>query len=155
MHCRNKTEKEYSFGNLQTCSKNVKTATPHDHIGRLPLTLNLSGQSKATYVDQKVTAARGLEELVLLPPWGCGAFTRRRSIGLVPRRQDRLRWRLFRPIRLKNCSEKWIAKVLALRLQKESAKLIDGHRTGFLRGRTMSIAESFIHAVELTQLYLS
>lgn len=33
-------------------------------------------------------------------------------------------------------------------LQKESVKLINGHQT-------ISIAESFIHAVELTQLYLS
>lgn len=38
---------------------------------------------------------------------------------------------------------------MTVRLQKVTKNLVDGHQTGFLQGR--SIAESFIHAVELSQ----
>jgi len=64
-------------------------------------------------------------------------------------RRNLVLWHAFRPISLQNCSVKLIAKVLTARLQKVILKLIDGHQTGFLQGR--SISESFVHTVELVQ----
>jgi hypothetical protein len=69
---------------------------------------------------------------------------------LIPKKAGAVAVDAFRPICLQNTTVKVIAKVLTLRLQKEISTLVDDHQTGFLQGR--SIAESFIHAVELTQL---
>ena len=69
---------------------------------------------------------------------------------LLPKKTNAVTVDAFRPICLQNCSVKIIAKILTLQLQQEISKLIDGHQTGFIQGR--SIAESFVHAVELTQL---
>jgi hypothetical protein len=68
---------------------------------------------------------------------------------LIPKKADAVAVDAFRPISLQNCSIKIIAKILTQRLQRMIAKLIDGHQTGFMQGR--SISESFVHAVELIQ----
>jgi hypothetical protein len=90
----------------------------------------------------------------LLEKFHCGqldlARINRSYMVLIPKKQDAAIVDAFRPICLQNCSVKIIAKILTMRLQREIPRLIDGHQTGFLQGR--SIAESFIHAVELTQL---
>jgi hypothetical protein len=68
---------------------------------------------------------------------------------LIPKKAGAVAVDAFRPICLQNCSVKLIAKILTIRLQREISGLVDSHQTGFLQGR--SIAESFVHAVELIQ----
>lgn len=70
---------------------------------------------------------------------------------LIPKKAMAVAVDAFRPICLQNCSVKLIAKILTIRLQREISGLVDSHQTGFLQGR--SIAESFVHAVELIQHY--
>jgi hypothetical protein len=69
---------------------------------------------------------------------------------LIPKKPGALAVDAFRPICLQNCTLKILAKVLTSRLQREIPTLIDLNQTSFIKGR--SIAETFIHAIELVQI---
>lgn len=71
-------------------------------------------------------------------------------MALIPKKPGACSVDAFRPIVLKNCSIKILAKVLTRRRQQLIYELIDLNQTGFIKGR--SISEGFVFAVELVQL---
>lgn len=68
-------------------------------------------------------------------------------LTLIPKVDDAIDMKMFRPISLLNCSLKIFSKVLTIRLEKVSHRLVAKEQSAFIRGRF--ILESVVIAHEL------
>jgi hypothetical protein len=70
-------------------------------------------------------------------------------LTLIPKVEDAIDMKMFRPISLLNCSLKIFSKVLTIRLEKVSHRLIAKEQSAFIRGgfilESVVIAHELIH----------
>lgn len=68
-------------------------------------------------------------------------------ICLLPKCNDAIRIKQYRPISLLNCSYKIITKVLTVMLALKIAKIIDKVQTGFIKGRNILVGVAITHEI--------
>jgi hypothetical protein len=76
-------------------------------------------------------------------------------LTLIPKTEDAMDMRNYRPISLLNCSFKMFSKLITLRLEKVCQKLIAREQSAFIRGRfileNVVVAHEIVHSVHKTK----
>jgi hypothetical protein len=76
-------------------------------------------------------------------------------LTLIPKIEDASEMKLFRPISPLNCSFKFFSKVLTLRLESISQRLVAKEQNAFIRGRfileSVVIAHEIVHSVHVAK----
>jgi hypothetical protein len=72
-------------------------------------------------------------------------------LTLIPKVEDSKDMKMFRPISLLNCSFKIFSKVLTLRLEKVSQRLVSKEQSAFIHGRyilkSVVVAHEIVHSI--------
>jgi hypothetical protein len=72
-------------------------------------------------------------------------------LSLIPKVENASEMKMFRPINLLNCSFKIFSKVLTLRLEKVSQRLVSKEQSAFIHGRyilkSVVIAHELVHCI--------
>jgi hypothetical protein len=76
-------------------------------------------------------------------------------LTLIPKVKDASEMKSFRPISLLNCSFKIFSKILTLRLERVSQRLVAKEQNAFIRGRyileSVVIAHEIVHSNHKTK----